>query len=88
MSKPSYIEGDYTWSATKRKLYGRLRCVIIIKKNGEMIGHICKHPKAKKLVFNSGVAETKDTMGFAIKMMDRFYYCIKIDRLLKEQGDE
>jgi hypothetical protein len=57
-----------------------------ISKGGEMIGFICWHPSAKRLVFCGHTAQTKAQLEFVAKKMDQFYFCMKLDRLLKSQA--
>ena len=84
----SYLKGEYTWSTHKKRVYGHVRCVMTISKGGKMVGFICWHPTAKQLVYNAYTAQTKDHMEFVAEKMKRFYFCVKLDRLLNSQDIE
>jgi len=86
----SFVDGEYKWYGSKMRVYDRTRCVIVIKKGGEMIGLLCWHKVAKQIVYSAKTAITEPLIRFITPMMNKgsFYTLIKYDRYRKATQTE
>ena len=64
MNEVDYVKGIYTWTAKRRRTWGKQRWTMGICKGDILIAILCFHPIAKQVVFAIGVNLTLESIEF------------------------
>ena len=66
----AYVKGVYTWTAKRRRTWGKQRWMMGICKGETLIAILCYHPVAKQVVVDSVVNLTLESIDFLTPYLD------------------